>query len=82
MPLQYCWSQWRPCSEDHLCGGHALASHQHVEYGVFPDVAHGLFVRDHGEVVAIALEDLVVDPQTGSSGGTALVNLGHIDALF
>lgn len=82
MPLKYCCSLWRPCSEHHLCGGHALAGHQHVEYRVFPDVAHGLFVGDHGEVVAVALQDLVVDPQTCSGGGTALVHLGHIDALF
>lgn len=38
----------------------ALPGDQQIEDGIFPNVADGLFVRDHRKVVPVALEDLVV----------------------
>ena len=58
-----------------------LPGHQHVERGVLLDVGHGLLVRDHGEVVSVALQDLVVDAEAGLDGGAVASDLGHVDAL-
>ena len=58
-----------------------LPGDEHVERGALPDVRHGLLVRDHGEVVAVALQDLVVDAKAGVNGGALLGNGGDVDAL-
>ena len=59
----------------------AFSGDEHVEDGVLLDVVHGLLVRDHGEVVAVALEDLVVNPEPGLDGRGVLADRGHVNAL-
>ena len=54
---------------------------EHVEDVVLLDVVDGLLVRDHGEVVAVELEDLVVNSEPGSDGGTVGGNLRHVNAV-
>lgn len=66
---------------DVLRGGHSLPGYQHVQYGVFPDVAHSLFVRHHCKVISIALQDLIVNPQSSFSRCTRIVHLSHVNAL-
>jgi hypothetical protein len=58
-----------------------LPGHKHVEHVVLLDVVDSLFVGDHGEVVAIKLEDLVVHTQAGLAGGAVFIDVCHIDAL-
>lgn len=38
-----------------LSGCDPLSSHKQVQNGMLPDVADCLFVRDHREIVAVAL---------------------------
>lgn len=68
-------------SNHHSGGGDTLAGDQQIEDRIFPNVADGLLVRDHREIVAIALEYLVVYPQTRFGGSTFIMDLRHVDAL-
>ena len=61
-----------------LCLGNSFSSHEHVEDWLLLDVVHCLLVGDHGEVVAIQLEDLIVHTQT--SGKRA--NIFHAKLSF
>lgn len=59
----------------------ALPGDEQIEDGIFPNVADGLLVRDHREIVPVTLQDLVVHPQARLGCRTALVHLRHIDAV-
>lgn len=54
---------------------------EEVQHRVPPDVVHGLLVRDHGEVVSVALQDLVVHPQPRPLGRAPLAHLRDVDAV-
>ena len=58
-----------------------LPGHQHIKGGVLLDVVHGLLVSHHGEIVAVQLEDLVVDPQPYITMYTYLTNLTARDLV-
>ena len=60
---------------------HAFPGNEHVQRGVLLDVCHGLLVSNHCEVVAIALEDLVMHAQARFDGGAVAGDFSHIDAL-
>jgi len=54
---------------------------EHVEDGRLLDVVDGLLVGHHREVVAVQLQDLVVDAQTCSSGCAVFCNISHVDSI-
>ncbi len=47
------------------CLHHPFSGHERVEDGILRYVAHSFLVRDHGEVVAVGLEDLVMQSTPG-----------------
>lgn len=47
----------------------SFSGHQDIQGPGLLDVVHRLLVRDHGEVVAVELQDLVVHHQPGPAGG-------------
>ena len=53
----------------------ALPGHEQVEDCVLLDVLDGLAVRHHGEVVAVALQDLVVSAKARPRRCRPLVHL-------
>lgn len=59
----------------------ALTGDQQVQDGMLLDVVDGLFVRHHGEIVAIALQDFVVDTQPRPGSRTAVMDLGTVDTI-
>lgn len=58
-----------------------LACDKEVEDGMLLDVVDGLLVSHHGEVVAIALQYLVVNAQSCTSSCTPVMDLSAIDAI-
>lgn len=74
--------QRRPLGENWVSiVSHAAAGDEHVERRVFANVADRLLVGNHREVVAVALQYLVVDLEAGRRRRAALVHLRHVDAL-
>jgi hypothetical protein len=59
----------------------ALAGHQQVQHVRLLDDLHGLLVRAQRHVVAIALQDLVVDSQTSPVGCRVLGHVRHVHAV-
>lgn len=46
------------------------------------DVVHSFLVCHHCEVIAVALEDLVMDAESSSCCGTAIVDLGKMTMVL
>lgn len=59
----------------------ALPGDQHVKHRMLSNVVDRLLVRDHREVVAVALEDLVAQLQAALAGRTLLQHARHVDAV-
>lgn len=73
-------SKWTTNSAQ-LGGCDTLAGDQQIEDRIFANVADGFPVGDHCEIVAIALQYLVVYSQTGFGRSAFVVHFGHIDTL-
>lgn len=50
------------CGQSGL-GGDATTGNQQIQHRVLTNVFHRLFVRYHGEVVAVALQNLITKPK-------------------
>ena len=55
--------------------------HQYVQGPCSLDVVHGLLVRHHSEVVAVKLEDLVVNQKTRLARGAVRGDLRDVDTV-
>lgn len=62
--------------------GDTLSGHKQIEDGMFSDVADGFLVRDHGEVISIALKYFIVNTETSSGRWAAFVDVRDVNALF
>merc|ERR1712181_94249 len=62
-----------------LCN--SFSCNQHVEHRQPLDIIHCLLMGHHGEVIAIELQDLVMNSESTPAGGALLHHRRHIDPV-